>query len=134
MYSPGTRVRDRQAICEFHTAALEKHGTLSLGCELLECGGESLKMKQRLMAVLAICLGLTSGASAGEQSGILRRASCTLVRFYVAKYSATAAEQWARSNGATDAEIEAARRCLTSETTRTAKAQTKPVALGSYGW
>jgi hypothetical protein len=91
-------------------------------------------MKRRLMAVLAICLGLSSGASAGEQSGLLHRASCTLVRFYVAKYSAAAAEQWARSNGATDTEIEAARRCLTPETTRTAKAQTKPLALGSYGW
>jgi len=91
-------------------------------------------MKLRLMAVLAIFLGLSSAAFAGEQSGILHRASCTLVRFYVAKYSAAAAEQWARSNGATDAEIEAARRCLNPETTRTAKAQTKPLALGSYGW
>jgi hypothetical protein len=86
------------------------------------------------MTALAICLGLSSGASAGEQSGILHRASCSLVRFYVAKYSAAAAEQWARSNGATDAEIETARHCLTPETTRTAKAQTGPIAVGSYGF
>jgi conjugal transfer/entry exclusion protein len=91
-------------------------------------------MNRHLMVVLAICLGASSVASAGEQSGILHRASCTLVRFYVAKYSAAAAEQWARSNGATDAEIETARRCLTPETTRTAKTQTMPVALGSYGF
>jgi len=57
-----------------------------------------------------------------------------LVRFYVAKYSAAAAEQWARSNGASDAEIETARRCLTPETTRTAKTQTTPLAVSSYGF
>jgi hypothetical protein len=36
-----------------------------------------------------------------------------VVRFYVAKYSASAAESWARSHGATETQIEAARRCLT---------------------
>jgi len=91
-------------------------------------------MNLRLIAVLAICLGQSSTASAGGQSGLLQRVSCSVVRFYVAKYSAAAAEQWARSNGATDAEIEAARRCLNPETTRTAKTQTRPLAVGSYGW
>jgi hypothetical protein len=38
------------------------------------------------------------------------------VRYYVAQYSASAAEQWARSKGASDAEIEAARRCLKPDT------------------
>jgi hypothetical protein len=57
----------------------------------------------------AICLSITPQANA---SGIVHRASCTVVRFYVAKYSASAAETWARSKGATDAEIVAARRCL----------------------
>jgi hypothetical protein len=56
------------------------------------------------------------------------------VRYYVAKYSEAAAEAWARSKGASEAEIDGARRCLTPETTRTAKAQTRPLALGSYGW
>jgi hypothetical protein len=51
-------------------------------------------------------------AVASEHSGIVRRVSCTVVRYYVAKYSAGAAEMWARSHGATDAEIESARRCL----------------------
>ncbi len=91
-------------------------------------------MNLRLMAVLAVCLGLSSTASAGEPSGMLHRVSCSVVRFYVAKYSAAAAEQWARSNGATDAEVEAARRCLNPETTRTAKTQSRPLALGAYGW
>jgi len=44
------------------------------------------------------------------------------VRYYVAKYSASAAEMWARSHGATDAEIEAARRCLNDAPARTAQA------------
>ena len=35
---------------------------------------------------------------------------------------------------ASDAEIDAARRCLQSETTRTAKAPARPLALGTYGW
>jgi len=52
----------------------------------------------------------------------------------VAQYSASAAEQWARGKGASDAEIEAARRCLKPDTARTAKAPSRPLALGSYGW
>jgi len=91
-------------------------------------------MNLRLVSVLAVCLGVSSAASAAESSGLLRRVSCSVVRFYVAKYSASTAEHWARSNGATDAEIEAARHCLNADTTRTAKTQTRPLALGSYGW
>jgi hypothetical protein len=54
----------------------------------------------------------TSTAGAGEVNKTIRRASCTLVRYYVARYSAPAAEAWARSNGATEAEIQTARRCV----------------------
>jgi hypothetical protein len=53
-----------------------------------------------------------STAQAGEASRVVRRTPCTLVRYYVAKYSAPAAEAWARSKGATGDEIEKARRCL----------------------
>ena len=59
----------------------------------------------------------TSTASAGETGGLVRRASCVLVRFYVAKYSAPAAEAWARSKGATDADIQTARRCISPQQT-----------------
>jgi hypothetical protein len=38
----------------------------------------------------------------------------------VAKYSEAAAETWARSHGATDAEIETARRCLNGATVQAA--------------
>lgn len=65
-------------------------------------------------AALAFCLSLpvASDALAGGRPGFMHRVSCTVVRFYVAKYSASTAEMWARSHGATDAQIEAARRCL----------------------
>ncbi|WP_246504267.1 hypothetical protein [Bradyrhizobium agreste] len=42
------------------------------------------------------------------------RISCSEVRYYVAKYSAPMAEMYARNHGATDAQIERARRCLAS--------------------
>jgi len=91
-------------------------------------------MDLRWVCALALCLGMPSAGFAGEQSGVLRRISCPVVRYYVAQYSASAAEQWARSKGASDAEIEAARRCLKPDTVRTAKAPARPLALGSYGW
>ncbi|MBR0959559.1 hypothetical protein [Bradyrhizobium japonicum] len=67
----------------------------------------------RGFALSATLLAFAPDAMAGEpQPGVFRRASCTVVRYYVAKYSAAAAETWARSHGATEAEIEAARRCV----------------------
>ena len=91
-------------------------------------------MGLRWVCILAASLVVPSFAHAGEQSGVMQRVSCSVVRFYVAKYSAPAAEQWARSKGATDAEIAAARRCLGGDTARTARAPSRPLALGSYGW
>jgi len=71
-------------------------------------------MRLRVFCILAAWLVLTPHAIAGEQHRIFHRVSCSVVRYYVAKYSAAAAETWARSNGATEAEIDAARRCLKS--------------------
>jgi hypothetical protein len=76
-------------------------------------------MGLRLLFVVAIVFGLTPEAFAGE--GIFHRASCSVVRYYVAKYSASAAEAYARSKGASEAEIEAARRCLNGTPMRTAQ-------------
>jgi hypothetical protein len=59
----------------------------------------------------------TSTASAGETGGLVHRVSCVLVRFYVAKYSVPTAEAWARSKGATDADIQTARRCILPQQT-----------------
>jgi hypothetical protein len=65
-----------------------------------------------------ICIGLCSQSRAEEQpkSRFLARASCTVVRYYVAKYTIAVAESWARSIGATEAEIEVARRCVRVQT------------------
>jgi hypothetical protein len=70
-------------------------------------------MGLRWLFVVALVFGFSPQASAGESGGIFHRASCSVVRYYVAKYSASAAEAWARSKGATEGEIEAARRCIT---------------------
>jgi hypothetical protein len=51
-------------------------------------------------------------ALASEKPGSFRHVSCSVVRFYVAKYSVAAAETYARSLGATDLQIESARKCL----------------------
>ena len=79
-------------------------------------------MLSRWGCVVVVCLGLASQAEAAERSGLVHRASCAVVRFYVAKFSAYAAEAWARSHGATEAEIEAAKRCLKDAPARTARA------------
>ena len=72
------------------------------------------------IAAAAILLMLGQTATAAEKPTALRHLSCTLVRFYVAKYSEPAAEAWARSKGATDAEIETARKCLPASAVQTA--------------
>ena len=81
-------------------------------------------MALRWLFVVAMVVGFSPEAFAGESGGIFHRASCTVVRYYVSKYSAPAAEAWARSKGATEAEIQAARSCLTTApaaTVRTAQ-------------
>ena len=81
-------------------------------------------MLMRVVSAAALGLSLSSlssGALAGG-SGVVHRASCTVVRYYVAKYSASAAEMWARSHGATEAQIEAARLCLKDVPAQTAQA------------
>jgi hypothetical protein len=76
-------------------------------------------------AVLALSLSSPSTAVAGGgQHGLVHRVSCSVVRFYVAKYSASTAEMWARSHGASESEIETARRCLSDVPAQTAQAQT----------
>lgn len=73
---------------------------------------------RRWIYAIAICTGLSSHAIAEEQpkATLLTRASCRVVRYYVAKYTVGAAEAWARSKGATETEIETARRCLKVQT------------------
>ena len=72
----------------------------------------------RRWCAIAICTGLTSVAVAEEQprAKFFARPSCTVVCYYAAKYTVAAAESWARSKGATEAEIETARHCLKLQT------------------
>jgi hypothetical protein len=69
-------------------------------------------MMARSIAALALLIAVSQGAAASDKPP--HHFSCEVVRLYVAKYSAPAAEAWARNNGATDVEIETARRCLGS--------------------
>jgi hypothetical protein len=78
-------------------------------------------MGLRLLFVAAIVFGLAPVSASAE--GIFHRASCSVVRYYVAKYSASMAEAWARSKGATESEIEAARHCLDGGSSRVRTAQ-----------
>ena len=79
---------------------------------------ETNRMGQRWVCLVAICLGLSSQVVAEERpkASLIASASCTVVRYYVAKYTVAAAEAWARSKGATEAEIEKARHCLKVQT------------------
>jgi hypothetical protein len=81
-------------------------------------------MLLRGIGAVALTLSLSSSLSseAFAERGVMQRMSCAMVRIYVTKYSASAAEMWARSHGATDAQIEAARECLKGTTERTAQA------------
>jgi hypothetical protein len=74
-----------------------------------------------LLSFFAVLLALAPVEASAE--GILHRASCSVVRYYVAKYSAEMAEAYARSKGATEAEIAAARRCLDGSQSRVRTAQ-----------
>jgi hypothetical protein len=76
-------------------------------------------MFTRAFVASIVFLAFAQTAEAGEKSGLLHRMSCTVVRYYVAKYSESAAESWARSKGATEAEIQSARKCLGGPTTTT---------------
>ena len=60
-------------------------------------------------------------AAARQADESIRRSSCALIRYYVEKYSVPVAEAWARSKGATEAEIQTARRCIKPQ---------QPVRLG----
>jgi hypothetical protein len=77
-------------------------------------------MFTRAFIASIVFLALPQIAEASEKPGVFRRMSCTVVRYYVAKYSEGAAESWARSRGASEAEIQSARRCLGGSNTRTA--------------
>ena len=78
-------------------------------------------MLMRAIAAATLTLSSGSGANAAARHGVTHRISCSEVRYYVAKYSAATAEMYARSQGATEAQINAARRCLKDQPAQTAE-------------
>ncbi|HEU5401260.1 MAG TPA: hypothetical protein VFU86_07885 [Terriglobales bacterium] len=80
-------------------------------------------MIRRAILAFATLIALNQTATAGVL--LFGHVSCAVVRFYVAKYSEVAAEKWARTHGASDAEIETARRCLHSANVQTASLAVK---------
>ena len=61
-----------------------------------------------------LLLAMGSGVQAANEAGPDTRMSCSEVRYYVEKYTAEVAEMYARSRGVTDAQINWARRCLST--------------------
>lgn len=82
---------------------------------------------RRAILAFATLIALSQTATAGVP--LFGHVSCAVVRFYVAKYSEAAAETWARSRGASDAEIETARHCLHSANVQTASWAARSQAL-----
>ena len=71
-----------------------------------------------MKSIVACSLLISSSQGAPASQRPVHHFSCTLVRFYVAKYSLPAAETFARSHGATEVDIETARHCLGFEQTK----------------
>jgi hypothetical protein len=86
-------------------------------------------MTSRSIPILAALIALSQPATAGVP--FFGHVSCTVVRFYIAKYSERAAEKWARSHGASDAEIETARHCLHSTDVQTASRAPRPQVVAA---
>lgn len=83
-------------------------------------------MMRRAILSFATLIALSQTAAASVP--FFGHVSCSVVRFYVAKYSEPAAERWARSHGASDAEIETARHCLHSANVQAASQAAAPQA------
>src|SRR5436190_5892462 len=84
-------------------------------------------MISRAILAFVTFIALSQTATAGVP--LFGHVSCGVVRFYVAKYSQSAAEKWARGHGAGDAEIETARRCLHSPNVQTASTTVRSQVL-----
>lgn len=65
-------------------------------------------------AAACFLITMSSDAYAARQHRPGERISCLEIRYYVARYSAAVAEMYARNQGATNSQIERARRCLAS--------------------
>jgi hypothetical protein len=78
-------------------------------------------MLRGAVAAGVLILAMGSELRADSEQGQAHHMSCSEVRYYVEKYSAEVAEMYARSYGATEAQIDRARRCLMSSHLRKAE-------------
>ncbi len=76
---------------------------------------------RRAIGAGALILAMSSQVQAASEPGLVQRISCSEVRYYVEKYTAAVAEMYARSHGATEAQIDRARRCLAGSIYRRAE-------------
>ena len=85
-------------------------------------------MIRRALLAFVVLIALSQTASAGVP--LFGHVSCSLVRFYVSRYSEAAAESGLEANGAGEAEIETARRCLhpANVQTESSAVRSKPLA------
>ena len=88
-----------------------------------------IAMLRRAILAFAALIALSQTATAGV--ALFGHVSCAVVRYYVAIYSEAAAETWARSHGASNAEIETARHCLHPANVQTANLATKSQVVAS---
>lgn len=86
-------------------------------------------MTKRTITIFAALIALGQPATAGVPA--FGHVSCAVVRFYVARYSEAAAEKWARSHGASNAEIETARHCLHNTEIQTASRTPRPQVVAA---
>jgi hypothetical protein len=77
----------------------------------------AMKIKSGIGAAVLFLITMSSEAYAARQHRPGDRISCSEVRYYVARYSAAVVEMYARSHGATNFQIQRARRCLASNET-----------------
>jgi hypothetical protein len=80
-------------------------------------------------AILALVTLMALSQTATATVPLFGHVSCSLVRFYVARYSEAAAEKWARGHGASETDIETARRCLHGASVQTASSAAKSPAV-----
>lgn len=95
---------------------LRDSGLLDAG-KLTKYWGTTRMIVRAVGAIALLLIPLESEVFASRHHRPTARISCSEVRYYVAKYSAPVAEIYARNHGASDAQIERARRCLASNET-----------------
>lgn len=78
---------ERSAATQLRCNYVELSGYLRLDiCDSTGCAaGKTCRTVWRVVIFMAVVLGMSADAKAGEQADVLYRVSCTVVRFHVAR-------------------------------------------------